>query len=123
MKKLIGILLLCVALPAFALDIAPYTPAALSQAQAANKPVALHFHADWCPTCRAQSQVFQGWAGDASVPGTLLVVNYDQEKALKQQYRVRSQSTLIFLQAGQERQRLSGVTDPQALRRAILGQP
>ena len=53
----------------FALDIKPYSAQALSAEQQAGKPVTLHFHADWCPTCRAQEKVFQQWTGDASVPG------------------------------------------------------
>ena len=40
-----------------ALTLAPYSPEALAQAQAAGQPVALHFRADWCPTCRAQDKV------------------------------------------------------------------
>jgi thiol-disulfide isomerase/thioredoxin len=57
-----------------ALEIQAYSPQAFATLQAANEPVALHFHADWCSTCKAQEKIFKGWKGDASVPGTLLVV-------------------------------------------------
>ena len=40
-----------------ALDIQPYTATALQQAQAAGKPVAVHFHADWCSTCVNQRAI------------------------------------------------------------------
>ena len=60
---------------ALALDIQPYAPETLAAKQKAGESVALHFRADWCPTCRAQEKVFNGWKGDASVPGTLLIVN------------------------------------------------
>lgn len=123
MKKLILpaflSLFLASALPALALDIVPYSAQALDQAQKAGKGVALHFHADWCPTCRAQSKVFESWKGDAKVPGTLMVADYDKEKALKQKLGVRSQSTLIFYKGGKEESRLSGVTDPADLRQAL----
>jgi len=42
---------------ALALDIQPYTAETLAAKQQAGAAVALHFHADWCPTCRAQEKV------------------------------------------------------------------
>jgi len=102
-----------------ALDIQPYAPETLAAKQKAGESVALHFHADWCPTCRAQEKVFNGWKGDASVPGTLLIVNYDKERELKRQLGVRTQSTVIAYKGAKETGRLAGDTDPKALR-AVL---
>lgn len=102
-----------------ALDIQPYSPAALASEQQADKIVALHFHADWCPTCRAQEKVFHGWKGDASVPGTLLIVNYDNERELRKKLGVRTQSSLIVYKGASEKARIAGDTDPQALRAAL----
>lgn len=104
---------------ALALDIQPYSPETLAAKQKAGEAVALHFHADWCPTCRAQEKVFNGWKGDAAVPGTLLIVNYDKERELKRQLGVRTQSTVIAYKGGKESGRLAGDTDPKALR-AVL---
>ena len=104
----------------FALDIKPYSAQALSTEQRAGKPVTLHFHAEWCPTCRAQEKVLQQLEGDASVPGTVLVVNYDKEKELRKQLGVRTQSTLIVYQGNVEKVRLAGDTDPDKLRAALL---
>ena len=104
---------------AHALDIQPYAAETLAAKQKAGEAVALHFHADWCPTCRAQEKVFNGWKGDASVPGTLLVVDYDKERELKRQLGVRTQSTVIAYKGTRETGRLAGDTDPKALR-AVL---
>lgn len=104
---------------AFALDIQPYSAKSLADLQQAGKPVALHFHADWCPTCRAQEKVFNGWKGDAAVPGTLLVANYDNERELKKQFGVRNQSTVIVFKGSKETARVGGATDPATLRTAL----
>ncbi|MCK6407279.1 MAG: thioredoxin family protein [Rhodocyclaceae bacterium] len=104
---------------AFALDIQPYSAKALTDLQQAGKPVALHFHADWCPTCRAQEKVFNGWKGDAAVPGTLLVASYDNERELKKQFGVRNQSTVIVFKGSKETARVGGATDPAKLRTAL----
>jgi thiol-disulfide isomerase/thioredoxin len=119
-QLLAGLALSAAASLAFALDIQPYTAETLASKQKAGEAVSLHFHADWCPTCRAQEKVFNGWKGDAAVPGTLLVVNFDKERELKRQLGVRSQSTVIVYKGGKETGRLAGETDPAPLR-AVLG--
>lgn len=106
--------------PAAALDIAPYSAAAFSQQQQAGKPVALHFHADWCPTCLAQDKVFSGFKDDPLLqPVTLLVVDYDRERELKRQLGVRTQSTVIVYRGNKETARVAGVTDSAKLRAAL----
>lgn len=102
-----------------ALDIQPYSPQALNAAQQAGQRVALHFHAPWCPTCRAQESVFKGWRGEAAVPGTLLVVDYDSARELRRHLGVRSQSTLIVYQGAKEVARVAGVTDAADLRATL----
>ncbi|MBK6743183.1 MAG: thioredoxin family protein [Hydrogenophilales bacterium] len=112
-------LLLAVAGHVHALDIKPYSPQALNAAQQAGQRAALHFHAPWCPTCRAQESVFKGWQGDASVPGTLFVVDYDSARELRRHLGVRSQSTVIVYQGAKETARVAGVTAPGDLRAAL----
>ncbi|WP_150429092.1 thioredoxin family protein [Dechloromonas sp. CZR5] len=118
-KSLLAISLLASVNLAAALEIKPYSAPELADLQGAGKPVALHFHADWCPTCRAQEKVFNGWKGDPAVPGTLLVVNYDNERELRKSMGVRSQSTLIVFKGKAETARLAGETDPKALANAL----
>jgi len=105
--------------PAHALEIAPYTPETFAAKQQAGERVGLHFHASWCPTCRAQDKVFDTFKGDASVPGTLLQVNYDTERDLKREMNVRSQATLIVFQGKQQVHRSGGVTETEPLRAAL----
>ena len=102
-----------------ALEIKPYTGAALADAQKAGKPVALHFHADWCPTCKAQEKSLAVLKTEPDLGVLLLVANYDTEKALKTRFKVRSQSTLVVLHGDQERARLVGDTSADAIRTAL----
>ncbi|HPI62160.1 thioredoxin family protein [Zoogloea sp.] len=104
---------------ASALDIQPYTPQALAAAQQAGKPVALHFHADWCPTCRAQEKVFNSFKAEPGLDLPLLVVDYDKERALKQSLKVRTQSTVIIYRGTRETARVAGETDEARLRAAL----
>lgn len=106
-------------LSSFAMDIEPYTPQGLLKRQSAGEAVSLSFFAKWCATCLMQEKVFHSFRGDASVPGTLLVVDYDQSRKVMQQLHVHAQSTLIVYKGHVERHRSGGVTDPQALKRAL----
>ena len=103
----------------YALEIIPYTPAALAHAQQSGQSYALHFHADWCPVCRAQSKVLEELKADPSLTMTVLVVNYDKEKALRKPYGVHTQSTLIAFKGKQGTGRLAGESAPEKIR-AVL---
>ena len=104
-----------------ALTVTPYTPAALAAAQKAGEPLVLHFHASWCPTCRAQDKAFDALKADPSLKLTLMEVDYDKEKALEKQMKVTAQSTLIVLHGATERGRSTGETDPARLKSTLLG--
>jgi thiol-disulfide isomerase/thioredoxin len=104
---------------AHALETKPYTAEALAQAQQAGKPVAVLFHADWCPTCKTQDAALQRLKAEPGLDMTVLVANYDTEKALKRRFRVNSQSTLVVLRGEKETVRLVGETAPDKLRAAL----
>jgi thioredoxin 1 len=118
-KLLVSTLLIGAAALAHALEVKPYTAHALASAQKAEQPVAIQFHADWCPTCKAQDKVLQSLKAEPGLDVTLLVANYDTEKALKQRFKVRAQSTIVVLHGTQERARLVGDTSRDAIRDAL----
>ena len=118
-KVLVTSLLLGVAAMAHALDVKPYTAESLAAAQKANQPVAIHFRADWCTTCRAQDKVLQSLKSEPGLNLTVLAANYDTEKALMKRFKVRDRSTLVVLHGTQERSRLVGDTSTAAIRDAL----
>jgi thioredoxin 1 len=122
MKKLL--LALSIAASAFAahaLEVKPYTAQALADAQKAGKPVALHFHADWCPTCVAQSKSLTTLKADASLkPVTVLVVDYDKEKDVRKANKVRAQSTFVVFKGAAEVARSGGDTDADKIKATLV---
>lgn len=102
-----------------ALTVTPYSPEGLAKLQTAGEPVALHFHADWCPTCRAQAKTLETLKADPGLPMTVLTVNYDKESTLKKQLNVRSQSTFIVFRGVAEKARQIGETSPDAIRKTL----
>lgn len=103
----------------YALTVAPYTAEAFAKLQTAGEPVALHFHADWCPTCRTQVKSLEILKTEPSLKLTVLSVDYDKESALKKQLNVRSQSTFIVFRGAAEKARQIGETSQEAIRKTL----
>jgi thioredoxin 1 len=118
-KLIVSTLLLSATALVHALDIKPYSAEALAQAQKAEMPVALHFRADWCPTCRAQDKVLESLKSEKDLAVTVLSVNYDTEKELKKHYKISTQSTLVVLHGQKEAARLVGDTSVNGIRSAL----
>lgn len=102
-----------------ALEIKPFTAEALAAAQAAGQPVAVHFHAEWCTTCKQQEKVLAQLKTESGLDLTLLVADYDKEKDLRRALKVRSQSTLVVFRGKEEKARLGGDTEPAKFRAAF----
>ncbi len=103
----------------YALTITPYSSEAFAKLQVADEPVTLHFHADWCPTCRAQDKTLEALKTDPALKLTVLSVDYDKETELKKQLKVRSQSTFVVYRGKVEKSRQIGETSPEAIRKAL----
>lgn len=116
----LSFLLLGISSLAQALEIRPYEATAFASLQSAGKPVALHFHADWCPTCVSQARSLDQLRSEGQLQGvTVLVANYDREAELRRQHKVRSQSALLVFKGGAEVARSAGDTQPERLRQAL----
>lgn len=118
-RFIVSVLLAGAASFAHALEVKPYSAQALADAEKAGQPVALHFHADWCPTCRAQDKTLASMKGEKGLDLTILTVNYDTEKDLKKRFNVRTQSTMVVLKGSKEVARLAGDTSADGIRGAL----
>ena len=102
------------AFPAAALapGFVAYKPEVLEQAIKSGKPVLIHVHADWCPTCKKQEAAFNELNGNADFKKFALInVNFDMDTDFRKAYGVNNQSILIVIKGGKEVARVGGVTD------------
>ena len=65
----------------------------------ATHKVILFFRAGWCPTCRALDADIKAHLGDIPANVTILDVDYDNSTDLKMKYGVRTQHTLVEVNA------------------------
>ena len=109
--------LMLIASAAQALTVKPFTDANFAAAQAAGKPVALHFTATWCPTCKLQEKALSAMAADPALKNvTVLTADYDTSKAVQKQMKVKSQSTFVVFKGKTEVARNSGATKPDEIK-------
>lgn len=99
----------------------PFNQAAFDKAVAAGEPVVVQFHADWCPTCRAQAPVVAEVLAEPRLkPLKFFVADFDSERELKRTLKVTTQSTFVVFKAGKEVARSTGQTQRAAIE-DILG--
>jgi thioredoxin 1 len=77
----------------------PYSATAVSASLASGKGVYLFFHATWCPGCRALDSSISGDIASIPAGSVIYKVDYDTNEALRQQYGVTSQHTVVKLNA------------------------
>jgi thioredoxin len=100
----------------------PYNQAQFDAARAAGQTVAVVFHADWCPTCRAQAPVLKELVNTPDMKSlTLYVADFDTEKALRTALHVNQQSTIVVFKGKQETARSTGETQKGALETFLRG--
>lgn len=74
-------------------EFTDYNPALLSRADTGD--VVLFFHASWCPTCRALESNINSNLDDIPSDLSILKLDFDTEKELKDKYGVVVQHTLV----------------------------
>lgn len=120
LKTYMLLVLTLVAAPTLQAAEVPYDHAAFASALQSGKPVAVVFHAEWCPTCRAQAPVLKQLSTQPKYASlTLYVADFDKETALKQELHVIRQSTLVVFNKGKELTRSTGITDQAGLDKAL----
>jgi thiol-disulfide isomerase/thioredoxin len=114
MRTLFKLMTLWLAGAAFSMAVAaprPFDQAAFDKAVAAGGPVIVQFHADWCPTCRAQKPVVEQVLNEPAMkPVQFFIADFDTERALKKALRVSQQSTFVVFKGGKEVTRSTGQT-------------
>ncbi len=104
------------ATPALAAEQRVFTPAAMSAAQAAGKPVIVDVSATWCSTCKAQAPIVQSLLKDPRFKDLVLLhVDFDTQKAVLRKYDVRAQSTFVAFKGKEEVGRSTGDTDKASI--------
>lgn len=116
LKGLVMLTFLGSAVAAFAGE-RPFDQALFDRTLAQGKPAIVYFHANWCPTCRAQQPIVDRLAVAPEMKDvTVFVADYDKEVALKKALRVTHQSTFVVFRGGHEVTRSTGQTDEQEIR-------
>lgn len=62
-----------------------------------EKPLALFFHASWCPTCRSEEKLIQENLSSFPKDFTILKADYDTETELKKKYGITMQSIVVVI--------------------------
>jgi thioredoxin 1 len=116
----LALLLLSATGPAALAAEASYDAATFQRLLASGAPFAVDFHADWCPTCRAQAPVLRSLAQSKELGRvTVLIANYDTESALRKSLNVNQQSTVVVFSHGKEVARSTGDTTEAGLTKLL----
>lgn len=78
-----------------------------------GKPIVVHVHAPWCPTCKAQDPTLNTEMKSPAYKGiTFLEVDFDSQKDVLREFNVSTQSTILVFNKGKEIARSTGKTNP-----------
>jgi thioredoxin 1 len=97
--------------PAWANTPVPFSAEAFKAAQASGSPILVEIHADWCPTCKAQTPILDKLTADPKFKDLKVFrVDFDAMKPVVRQFGAQMQSTLIVFKGSAEQGRSVGDT-------------
>jgi thioredoxin 1 len=96
---------------AWASTAVSFSADAFKAAQASGSPILVEIHADWCPTCKAQSPILDKLTADPKFKDLKVFrVDFDAMKPVVKQFGAQMQSTLIVFKGPAEQGRSVGDT-------------
>jgi len=120
LQKWIGVFGLSLCFNSYA-DQQPYSDVLFDKLTKSGKSVVVEVHADWCPTCRAQSPIVKELLNEKELVNlTALKVDFDNQKAALKKFNVRQQSTLIGFKGEKEVARSVGDTNKANIKKLLL---
>jgi len=96
-------------------DFKPFTRDAFDAARADGKTTLVFFHAPWCPICKAQEPKVKAYLNGQHKDVVAFRIDYDSNTALRQEFKVDKQSTLILYRGTMEVARLSYKSDDESI--------
>lgn len=69
----------------------------IEQAKVSNKPIVIDFYTDWCGACKYTAPIFDQVRTELSSDAEFVMVNVDNNRALADEYGVRSYPTFYLL--------------------------
>jgi len=97
--------------PLWANTAVPFSAEAFKAAQAAGSPILVEIHADWCPTCKAQSPILDRLTAEPKFKDLKIFrVDFDAMKPVVREFGAQMQSTLIVFKGATEHGRSVGDT-------------
>jgi len=108
--------LLLAPVPAQAFQTKAFDAASFKAAQSAGDAILVDVFAPWCPTCKAQQQVFDSLKDKPEYAKvTVFKVDFDNQPDVVKNFGARAQSTLIAYKGEKETGRSAGDTNPQSI--------
>ncbi|SDH74226.1 thioredoxin family protein [Propionivibrio dicarboxylicus] len=119
-SSLLALSLLASASMTLAGEIKTYDQKTFDALTQAGKPVLLHIHATWCPTCKTQIPIVSDLMGQPAYKDvTTLMIDFDTSKPLLKTYKVTMQSTLIGYKGTKEVARSVGDTSRDGIEKLV----
>ncbi len=88
-------------------------------AQAAGRPIIVEIHASWCPICAKQKPILSQLRETEFRDLVAFAIDFDSQKDLVAKFGASKQSTLIVFKGEQEKGRMVGVTDAEAIKALV----